>query len=51
MLEQTDYSQYAPLGKKQVDMDNMGVHPDVKPAPAEKAPPKTNYNQKVQKQG
>lgn len=51
VLEQTDYSKYAPQAKKQADMDNLGVHPDVAPTPAQKSTPKVDYNMKYQKQG
>jgi hypothetical protein len=50
-LEQTDYSQYAPLNKKVVDVDNYPapkVEDKKSAAPSE---PRAVYSQKSQKQG
>jgi hypothetical protein len=51
-LEQTDYSQYAPLNKKKIDIDNIPA-PVVNEKPRTPAPsePKPAYSQKSQKQG
>jgi hypothetical protein len=49
-LEQTDYSQYAPINKKKVDVDNVAPMAEDKPkAVASEA--KLAYSQKSQKQG
>ena len=43
VLEQTDYTQYAPLAKKQVDMDNIDRDQQVRPSTAKKPSPKKSY--------
>ena len=44
-FEQTDYSQYAPVSKKQVDVDN--IVPVVHEKPKTAAEPKPTYSQKT----